>query len=327
MAEPTKYTQNWRVYNTVQTTEKISFLKLLGELCQGIDEPEQMRGRPRIKKADLAFAAIYKVYCTLSGRRFMPDLQSACSAGHIERPAYFSTLYNFFENAAFTPMLYELLRESAAPLRAVETSFAIDSSGFSTGNYSIWHKTKHRKTDDWRNWVTAHVVCAVRSHIIVAAEVGDKHTHDSKFFETLVKQAVKNGFTIKQLAGDKAYLSAANLELIDRLGGAAFIEFKSNSKGGNASAVWNRMFHFFSFNRELFDRYYHQRSNVETTFAMVKAKFSEQIRSKTPVAQTNELLCKLVAHNICCLIQLIHENGLEPVFWEPEEPRQLCFVF
>lgn len=40
------------------------------------------------------------------------------------------------------------------------------------------------------------------------------------------------------------------------------------------------------------------RSNVESTFFMLKAKFSDLIRSKTETAQINELLLKVLCHNI-----------------------------
>lgn len=36
----------------------------------------------------------------------------------------------------------------------------------------------------------------------------------------------------------------------------------------------------------------HKRSNVETTFMMIKAKFGDGLRSKTKRAQINEALCK-----------------------------------
>ena len=57
--------------------------------------------------------------------------------------------------------------------------------------------------------------------------------------------------------------------------------------------------------------HYHKRSNVETTFSMIKAKFGERLRSKTEIAQINEALCKVLAHNLCCLIQSIYELGIE----------------
>jgi hypothetical protein len=38
---------------------------------------------------------------------------------------------------------------------------------------------------------------------------------------------------------------------------------------------------------------------------MIKAKFGEVVRAKTPVAQVNEVLCKVLCHNLCCLIRSI----------------------
>lgn len=60
---------------------------------------------------------------------------------------------------------------------------------------------------------------------------------------------------------------------------------------------------------------YHRRSNVETTFSMIKAKFGERLRSKSATGQVNEVLCKILCHNVCCLIQSIYELGVEPSFW------------
>lgn len=48
---------------------------------------------------------------------------------------------------------------------------------------------------------------------------------------------------------------------------------------------------------------------------MVKAKFRDNVRSKTPVAMKNEVLCKFLAHNICCLIMSQLELGIEVKFW------------
>jgi len=48
---------------------------------------------------------------------------------------------------------------------------------------------------------------------------------------------------------------------------------------------------------------------------MIKAKFGERVRSKTQTGQVNEVLCKILCHNVCCLIQSIYELGVEPTFW------------
>ena len=39
------------------------------------------------------------------------------------------------------------------------------------------------------------------------------------------------------------------------------------------------MFHYFQFRRDEFLAHYHKRSNVESTFSMIKAKFGDHLRS------------------------------------------------
>ena len=91
------------------------------------------------------------------------------------------------------------------------------------------------------------------------------------------------------------------------------------------------MWHYYTFNRPEFNAHHHKRSNVETAFSMIKAKFGAAVRAKTPMAQVNEVLCKILCHNICVLVQSIYELGLEPVFWtfeakEPVDPKQSAFA-
>ncbi|MFZ3168411.1 MAG: transposase [Candidatus Methanoperedens sp.] len=63
-----------------------------------------------------------------------------------------------------------------------------------------------------------------------------------------------------------------------------------------------------------FMEHYHKRSNVETVFHMIKSKFKDNLRSKDKVGQTNELLLKILCHNICVVIQEMFELGINPQF-------------
>ena len=58
------------------------------------------------------------------------------------------------------------------------------------------------------------------------------------------------------------------------------------------------MFWYYQLKQDEFMNHYHLRSNVETTFFMMKSKFGDLIRSKTERAQINELLLKVLCHNI-----------------------------
>jgi transposase len=118
------------------------------------------------------------------------------------------------------------------------------------------------------------------------------------------------------VTADKAYSSYRNTQLTFSKAAMPYIDFKKNAKADHKSpAAWRRMFHYYSYNKEEFMRHYHKRSNVESTFAMMKAKFGEKVRSKTPTAQMNEVLCKALCHNISCLIQSMFELNVRPEFW------------
>lgn len=79
-------------------------------------------------------------------------------------------------------------------------------------------------------------------------------------------------------------------------------------------------------------RHYHRRSNVETTFAMIKRKLGERIRAKNDRGMLNELLCCCICHNVSVLIQEMHELGIDVDFEEAKriykekkykEPKQM----
>jgi transposase len=133
-----------------------------------------------------------------------------------------------------------------------------------------------------------------------------------------VEAAAANGFTLKEVSADKAYLSGENLLTTLRHKAIPYIPFKINSKAqsgyGPKSTLWTRMLDFYNDNREEFLTHYHKRSNVETTFHMIKAKFGQRLRSKTLTAQINEALCKVLCHNLCVVIQSVHELGIETNF-------------
>ena len=78
------------------------------------------------------------------------------------------------------------------------------------------------------------------------------------------------------------------------------------------------MFHYYNFNRDEYLTHYHKRSNVETTFSMVKAKFGDSLRSKTDTALINEALCKILCHNLAVLIQSTYELGIVAKFWDAD---------
>jgi hypothetical protein len=129
------YKQEWTAYNQAQTNEKERFLALLADLCKGIEAPAQTMGRPRLPLADMIFASAFKVYSTSSGRRFTCDLKDAHSKGYLSKAPHYNSISRYLENAGMAPILKALIEQSSLPLQAIESDFAVDSSGFSTSRF------------------------------------------------------------------------------------------------------------------------------------------------------------------------------------------------
>lgn len=54
--------------------------------------------------------------------------------------------------------------------------------------------------------------------------------------------------------------------------------------------------------------------------------FGDHVRSKTDTAMANEALCKVLCHNLCCLIQSTYELGVEATSWGKEEAAPVVAV-
>jgi transposase len=307
------YPQNWKAYNAAQTTEKAKFQALLHDLCEGIEEPTQTKGRPRIPLSDAIFSAAFKVYSTFSGRRFMTDLRAAHGAGFISRVPSYASLFTCFESEAVTPILHRLIEESSRPLKAVEVDFAVDASGFTSSRFVRWFDHKYGVVRQQHEWVKVHLMCGVKTNVVTAVEIAGKDASSTPMLPALLNTTLKT-FSPREVSGDKEFGSLKNYDAVEAAGAMPYIPFKSihSGKGGG---LWAKMFHYFNFRRDEFLSHYHKRSNVESTFSMIKAKFRDHVRSKTDVAMRNEALCKILCHNICVLIQEMYELGIEPTFW------------
>jgi transposase len=314
------YTQNWPAYNAAQTHEKSELQALLYELCKNLPEPmrQPSKGRPPLSLPDIIFSSVTKIYSTISGRRYQTDLREAKARGYLSYMPHYNSVFKYLESEALTPYLYELISLSAAPLKSVETDFAVDSSGFSTGQFMRWLDVKYGTKEDRRMWLKLHLMCGVKTNIVTSVEISDAYSHDYHHFKPLVDHTAKQGFQLREVSADKGYLGADNMMAALRHGAVPYIPFKTNSVAQSGwepkSQLWTRMYHFYALNRAEFLQHYHKRSNVETTFHMIKSKFGQRLRSRTHTAQINEALCKVLCHNLCVVIQSVHELGIETSF-------------
>jgi len=307
--EPKTYSQDWSHYNMAQVQEFELFDQFLYQMVSTIEEPDQHMGRPRHTLRDLIFCCVMKTYSQLSSRRSQYIFHEALQRQQISEKIHYNAISRTLLEKKLTPILYELVHLSAQPLASVETDFAVDSSGFRCSTFGNYCEEKHG-TKRTRNWLKAHIITGVNTNIVADIIITDEHSADSPQFKKLMLNTSKF-FNIQEVSADLAYSSRKNLEIVDKLGGTAYIPFKKNATGrAGRSALWRKTFHYFQLHKDEFLEHYHKRSNVESTFGAIKKKFGESVKSKNRVAQENELLCKIIAYNITVLIhEMVQLNG------------------
>jgi len=307
------YSQKWKAYDKSQTSEKLVFMRLLNDLCGNVGQPEYKFGRPKMPMQDLVFSSVMKIYTTFSLRRFMSDVEIASERGYILHKPCFASVGHFLQKKELTPILKDLIQLSALPLKAIETQFALDSSGFSTSRFARYYNYKYGKESKYRIWLKAHLLSGVKTNIVANVEITEGRANDSPQLAPLVK-GVRN-FDVKEISCDRAYSSKKNLQLIYDEGALPLIPFKKNTTGRKKGcAIWRKMYYMFLYKHDEFLEKYHKRSNAETVFHMLKTKFKDNLRSKSKTAQINELLCKILANNICVVIQEMNELGVKGEF-------------
>lgn len=310
------YKQNWSNYDKAQTTEKLKFMQLLNDITSNIEEPEYSFGRPTLSQKDLFYSVIMKIYTTFSYRRFMSDIQIALDCQYISKKPCYASISHFLQREDITNTLIQLVKMTASPLEPIEKNFAIDSTGFGTSQFQRWFSFKHGKELCYRKWVKCHFTTGVHTNIIPAVKITTEFENDSPHLKELFKDT-RERFDIEEFSGDKAYSSVENLEIINDGGAIPYIPFKKNVNTDSKhkrGMVWKKALHYFLYNQEEFMEHYHKRSNVETSVNMIKSKFGDFVRSKSWNAQINEVLCKVICHNICVVIYEMDNLNLHPNF-------------
>jgi hypothetical protein len=117
------------------------------------------------------FASVYRVYVGFSLRRFNSDLQQAFVDGLVNTMPHYNSLSNYLTKPELTDVLKSLITTSSLPLKAVETDFAVDSSGFSTCRYVRWFNRKYGREVDNREWVKVHLMCGVNTKTVAAVDI------------------------------------------------------------------------------------------------------------------------------------------------------------
>jgi len=325
-AAPRKQYRQHPTYTKGQTEEMRLVDSLLRELVGEVpDFPRApaLPGPASTSIRDDLYCAILKVYSGLSARRACGVYANVADRGLLGKVPSFAVASNLLTRPEVTAILYRILSLSALPLAGLEDGGAVapDSTGVQTTSFGGWREEKHGEKRQ-KKWLKVHAMVGTKTHVIMRAIVSDKNSGDAPEFAPLLRGAVEDGFRPATVVADKGYLSADNYALAASLGIEPFIPFRAGTVSNEVNRIrgvlkpesWVKAYHLFQANRTEFDRNYHRRSNVESVFSSLKRKFGENIRSRTPVAQVNEVLCKLIAYNLTVVVHEMFESGISPNF-------------
>lgn len=303
--------RDWSAINKASHNEASTFKHLLATLVSELEEGKNKgRGRNGIDTRDMIFNICYTEYLNTSNRRVPGQLKEAEEQGYTTSCA-FNTITKYMKKEEIRDKIRSLIMKSAAPLKGHEETFAIDATGFSDSRFGHWQNHKYREKQEHQLWKKLHVSCGVRSNIITAAKVTKGTAGDSPHFEDLVEMTDEY-FDQGKVVADKAYNARVNYDKVAELGGKAYIPFKDNVTGkAGGSYEWMRMYKRFQNYRNDFLKEYHLRSNVESSFNVIKEKFGKNLRCRDPIALETEVLAKVLCYNICAVIRISYKLNLD----------------
>jgi len=303
---------NWHKYNLAKTKEKRIFYELLYELSKLIPETLHDKGRKPTPLSDLIFCLGLKLYSNYSGRKVSSDIELSQRAGYIKTTPHFNTLNDFLRCSATYDLLQKLLTLSAMPLKELEDHYSMDASGFGAYEDERWRRVRYSEGygKAAKTFLKGHICIGTRTNVICSCEITNAFVADVSTAPILLERLNAN-FNPKEVSADRGYSAKRIHQIIQAMNATPFILFKSitNPKKGDPQ-IWKEMHLYFSTKKEWYLNHYHKRSNVETTFSMIKLKLGEFLRCKNFESQRNELMMKFICHNICCLISEIFESDV-----------------
>lgn len=311
---------SWHIYDQASRKEKLMFLTILKTATDHLNLEFNYKGngRPKVDLKDIIKCLCIKTYSSYSSWRAGSELKLAKAMGVIDHDYKRSTLVKYLSSPEITPYLHLIYKTIAQPIKPIELSFSVDATGISQFNKSRWINVREDKSKH-KDYAKIHIVSGNKTNIVCSAKVtrgSGKGSHESPHFKELIDDTAKI-FAVKEVMADAGYLSRDNADTVSKLGAIPYIMPKKNVKSrnmGSETGAWGRMIHLWKKYRIIFAYHYHQRSNVESTFWMIKRKFGYYVRAKLPEAQENEVLTKIICHNIAVLAEAMMTYDISPEF-------------
>ena len=194
-------------------------------------------------------------------------------------------------------------------LRRHGMNIAVDSSGFRTGNSSIWYDIRIRRKNTRKDCIKLHISVDVDTGVIHWFTITPSKRHDSPEFKNLLNHLPNLGAVL----GDKGYSSRNNCQIAADKNGIPYLYFRDNATSkAKGHPAWIISFRTYKKDTEEWLSVYHLRSIVESVFSSIKRRWGSFLRSRWKWMQKKELSLKVLSYNIkqVLLVQYSKESKI-----------------
>jgi len=216
-------------------------------------------------------------------------------------------------NKLSIPYIRNVMNQATSFLRRERMNIAADSTGFRTGNSSLWYDIRIRRKNTKRDCIKLHISMDVDTGIIHWFTITPSKRHDSPEFETLLKHLPKVG----DVYGDKGYSSRKNCQIVADKKGTPYLLFRDNATNkAKGKPAWIISIRAYKKNTEQWLDTYHARSIVESVFSSIKRRWGNFLRSRRKWMQKKELSLKVLAYNIKQVLLIAYAKESKIPLWK-----------
>ncbi len=296
--------------------EKETFTGTMVSVVDSVDFQEEYKeGRPPISRRDILKALLIMSYHSWSYRRAQTDIRDLYKKELMIKNPNRPSMNRCMNDQKFKNQLQKLIEFTGSYLMENEDTIIFDSTGFSkmlrlsasNMKYSPHRNTRLPPLSKTRK---LHVVIGKNSKAIICARTSIGTVHDSQYFKELFNNIIiEQKYPIKIILADSAYNSKEYFDLCEEHKIEAFFDFKSNHViGRSGSFLRKRQFNLYHDKPQQWHKTYNARTLIEIVFSAIKRKGKNYLRSRTEVAQDNEMLLKALWYNLCLIAKLKNTN-------------------
>ena len=297
-------------------SETSLFKTLLFDLCR----PLATNGLRRIPVNEMMFAAVFKVFSALPAQRFIQEMKVAQDDKYFSRPFCLNSVLRFFYEEEMTEGLHRLIKQSSLPLGEIEANFAEDSIRAPITRLVRWFDVRFGRTYCGSDWLLVDAMTGLQTQIVSSVNVRGRQEDEPPLLGSL--RTGRRFVRQDRVATVSSNPLKDSVDNTEELRSAVQLVFEPTNVPGYAG-LWDKLLILCKLNRHSLAAHFGRRNASDSVLRTIQGNFKGKVQSKTETAAKNEVLARIVCHNICCVRDAIIELGSGQDKPQPNLARQI----